>query len=146
MGIGECEVNIQKNSLTIGIELVGFQSMNARVGGRGALKDFHGWWIWPQDSLLWMKWIKIELLSYRVETFVDKISDLFKSTLQLDSLINKYPQFMMGVLVQVENGGLQVFKSTCWVYWTLHQTLLCIEGGKQNNLVLYLSADECRCV
>jgi len=42
MGIGECEVNIQKNSLTIGIELVGFQSMNARVGGRGALKDFHG--------------------------------------------------------------------------------------------------------
>jgi hypothetical protein len=60
-----------------------------------------------------MKWIKIELLNYGVETFVDKINYLFKSTLQLDSLINKCPQFMMGVLVQVENGGLQVFKSTC---------------------------------
>jgi hypothetical protein len=46
---------------------------------------------------------------------MDKINYLVKSTLQLDSLINKYPQFMMGVLVQVENGGLQVFKSTCWV-------------------------------
>lgn len=55
MRIGKCEVNIKKNSLTIGVQLVGFQSMNVGFGGVGGVwrifmddEDgpkihFHGW-------------------------------------------------------------------------------------------------------